>query len=113
MRPQRRAPIARSAVLLGSLSGVCRGTETAIGGRCVHSDTSAPPKSHRRPFKSISPKSGSKFPKEINSEKTPILGFGAAPINLLGGYRWPGASSIDRKTLRKIIRAEVGEAPPQ
>jgi hypothetical protein len=32
------------------------------------------------------------------------------PINLLGGYRWPGASSIDRETLRKILRAEIGEA---
>ena len=76
-----------------------------------HPDISPPPKPHQRPFKSISPKSGSKFPREINGVKTPVLGFGAAPINLLGGYRWPGASPIDRKTLRKILRAEIGEAP--
>ena len=38
------------------------------------------------------------------------FGLGGAPINLLGGYRWPGASSIDRETLRKILRAEIGEA---
>jgi hypothetical protein len=75
-----------------------------------HPDGSPPPKTHQRPFKSISPKSGSKFPKKINGVKTPIFGLGGAPINLLGGYRWPGASSIDRETLRKILRAEIGEA---
>ena len=30
------------------------------------------------------------------------------PINVLGGYRWPGAVSIDRDLLRKIVRAEIG-----
>jgi endogenous inhibitor of DNA gyrase (YacG/DUF329 family) len=33
----------------------------------------------------------------------------SVPLNLLGGYRWPGAGSIDRATLRKILRAEIGE----
>jgi endogenous inhibitor of DNA gyrase (YacG/DUF329 family) len=33
----------------------------------------------------------------------------SVPLNLLGGYRWPGARSIDRGTLRKILRAEIGE----
>jgi hypothetical protein len=31
------------------------------------------------------------------------------PLNLLGGYRWPSAVSIDRDLLRKIIRAEIGD----
>jgi endogenous inhibitor of DNA gyrase (YacG/DUF329 family) len=33
----------------------------------------------------------------------------SVPLNLLGGYRWPGAGSIERATLRKILRAEIGE----
>src|SRR6516162_9702809 len=33
VRPERRAPIARSALLLGSLSSICRGPETIVGGR--------------------------------------------------------------------------------
>jgi hypothetical protein len=69
-----------------------------------------PPQTHQRPFKSISPKSGSKIHKEINGVKTPILEVGAMPINLLGGYRWPSAPRLHRETLRKILRAEVGEA---
>jgi endogenous inhibitor of DNA gyrase (YacG/DUF329 family) len=32
----------------------------------------------------------------------------SVPLNLLGGYRWPGAGSIDGETLRKILRAEIG-----
>ena len=32
-----------------------------------------------------------------------------APLNILGGQRWPGATPIDRKTLTKIIRAEIGD----
>ena len=75
-----------------------------------HPDGSPAPKTHQRPFKSISPKSGPKIPKKINGVKTPILGVGAVPINLLGGYHWPGANSIDRETLRKILRAEICEA---
>jgi len=76
-----------------------------------HLDSSPLPETHQRSFKSISPKSGPKIPKKINGVKTPIFEFGAVPINLLGGHRWPGASSIDRETLRKILRAEIGEAP--
>jgi len=75
-----------------------------------HRDTSPPPKTHQRPFKSISSKNGRKIPKEINGVKTPILEVRDAPINLLGGYRWPRAHSLDRETLRKILRAEIGEA---
>jgi len=30
------------------------------------------------------------------------------PLNVLGGYRWPGAIRVDSKTGRKIVRAEVG-----
>ena len=72
-------------------------------------NSASPPKTHQQSLKSISPKSGPKIPKEINGVKTPIFGLGAVPINLLGGYRWPGAHSLDRETLRKILRAEIGE----
>jgi hypothetical protein len=30
------------------------------------------------------------------------------PLNLLGGYRWPNAVSVDPAVLRTIIRREVG-----
>jgi len=30
------------------------------------------------------------------------------PLNVLGGYRWPNAVSVDRDVLRKVIRAEIG-----
>jgi endogenous inhibitor of DNA gyrase (YacG/DUF329 family) len=33
------------------------------------------------------------------------------PLNILGGYRWPNADAIDRELLRKIVRAEIGDAP--
>ena len=69
----------------------------------------SPPKTHQRSFKSMPPKSGSKTPRKINGVEMPLLGLGAVPINLLGGYRWPGARSLDRETLRKILRAEIGE----
>jgi hypothetical protein len=32
-----------------------------------------------------------------------------APLNILGGHHWPSATPIDRKTLAKIIRAEIGD----
>jgi endogenous inhibitor of DNA gyrase (YacG/DUF329 family) len=38
--------------------------------------------------------------------------FGSSiPLNILGGYRWPNASGIERELLRKIVRAEIGGAP--
>ena len=30
------------------------------------------------------------------------------PFNVLGGYRWAGAVSVDRDVLRKVVRAELG-----
>jgi|SRR6516162_3370419 len=30
------------------------------------------------------------------------------PFNVLGGHRWPGAVSVGRDLLRKIIQAEIG-----
>jgi hypothetical protein len=30
------------------------------------------------------------------------------PLNVLGGYRWPNAVGVERDTLRKIVRAEIG-----
>ena len=32
-----------------------------------------------------------------------------APLNILGGHHWPSATAIDRKTLAKIFRAEIGD----
>jgi hypothetical protein len=32
----------------------------------------------------------------------------STPFNILGGYRWPDAVSVERDLLRKIIRAEIG-----
>ena len=31
------------------------------------------------------------------------------PLNVLGGYRWPNASGVERELLRKIVRAEIGD----
>jgi hypothetical protein len=33
------------------------------------------------------------------------------PLNILGGYRWPNAGGVEPELLRKILRAEIGEAP--
>ena len=30
------------------------------------------------------------------------------PLNVLGGYRWPGATLIEPELLHKVIRAEIG-----
>jgi hypothetical protein len=35
-----------------------------------------------------------------------------APLNILGGHHWPSATATDRKTLAKIIRAEIGRSDP-
>jgi hypothetical protein len=32
------------------------------------------------------------------------------PLNILGGYRWPDSTAVDRKLLNAIIRAEIGGA---
>jgi hypothetical protein len=46
----------------------------------------------------------------IGWEKTrPSVSAKGAPLNILGGQRWPGATPIYRKTLAKIIRAEIGD----
>src|SRR5262249_24671305 len=31
------------------------------------------------------------------------------PLNVLGGYRWPGATPVEPEVLRKIVRAELGK----
>ena len=43
-----------------------------------------------------------------NSELRAAKSGSSIPFNVLGGYRWPDATPIDRDLLRKIIRAEVG-----
>jgi hypothetical protein len=35
----------------------------------------------------------------------------AFPTNLLGGYRWPGARRLDRRTMANILSREIGEPP--
>jgi hypothetical protein len=37
----------------------------------------------------------------------------SVPLNLLGGYRWPGAEPLDADTREKIYWAEIGEPPGQ
>jgi hypothetical protein len=49
------------------------------------------------------PKSASK----INGLQGVITGS-SIPFNVLGGYRWPNAVSVDPAVLRTIIRREVG-----
>jgi endogenous inhibitor of DNA gyrase (YacG/DUF329 family) len=44
-----------------------------------------------------------------NNGLQPAKSGSSTPLNLLGGYRWPGAGSVDRETVRKILRAEIGE----
>jgi hypothetical protein len=36
---------------------------------------------------------------------------GSTPLNLLGGYRWPGAASVAPELRRAILTAEVGGQP--
>jgi hypothetical protein len=35
--------------------------------------------------------------------------YAGAPLNLLGGYRWPDAPKLDAKTAEIICRCEIGE----
>ncbi len=47
------------------------------------------------------------------SNKTNVLqgqkSGSSIPFNVLGGYRWPNAA-VDRGLLRRIVRAEIGDA---
>jgi hypothetical protein len=54
-------------------------------------------------------KSSSKF-NALQRPKTRGLGFGKAPLNLLGGgeWRWPGPPQLDATTRAKIVCAEIG-----
>jgi endogenous inhibitor of DNA gyrase (YacG/DUF329 family) len=54
-------------------------------------------------------KSSSKF-NALQRPKTRRLGFGKAPLNLLGGgeWRWPGKTQLDATTRAKIVCAEIG-----
>jgi hypothetical protein len=42
----------------------------------------------------------------INAENRPFVR--SNPLNLLGGYRWPDAASIEPELRRAIMSAEVG-----
>jgi endogenous inhibitor of DNA gyrase (YacG/DUF329 family) len=54
-------------------------------------------------------KSSSKF-NALQRSKTRRLGFGKAPLNLLGGgeWCWPGTTQLDAPTRSKIVCAEIG-----
>ena len=43
-----------------------------------------------------------------NSELQGAKSGSSIPLNVLGGYRWPGATSIEPELLHKVIRAEIG-----
>jgi hypothetical protein len=43
-----------------------------------------------------------------NNELPGAKSGSSIPLNLLGGYRWPGATKPDRKVLENILRAEIG-----
>jgi hypothetical protein len=48
-----------------------------------------------------------------NAARGTLIGPHDPPINILGGYRWPGAARIDSKTMSKITRAEIAEPPTE
>jgi endogenous inhibitor of DNA gyrase (YacG/DUF329 family) len=50
------------------------------------------------------------LPNKVNVLRARHTGS-SVPLNLLGGHRWPNAVNIDRDLLRKIVRAEIGDAP--
>jgi hypothetical protein len=39
-----------------------------------------------------------------------IFGDRPLPLNVLGGYRWPDSTAVDRKLLNGIIRTEIAGA---
>jgi hypothetical protein len=43
-----------------------------------------------------------------NNELRGAKSGSSIPLNILGGYRWPGVTPVDSETMRKIVRAEVG-----
>ena len=45
-----------------------------------------------------------------NNELQGLKSGSSIPLNLLGGHRWPNADAIDRDLLRKIVKAEIGDA---
>ena len=38
----------------------------------------------------------------------PTLGDRPLPLNIMSGYRWPGATALDKALLRAIIQREIG-----
>jgi hypothetical protein len=60
-----------------------------------------PPPIHRSSEPSSSPR------RSLKKENGRAL-MALPALNILGGHHWPGATPIDRKTLAKVIRAEIG-----
>src|SRR5215831_20282859 len=44
-----------------------------------------------------------------NNELRGAKSGSSIPLNVLGGYRWPGATPVEPEVLRKIVRAELGK----
>src|SRR5262249_6980549 len=42
-----------------------------------------------------------------NNELRGAKSGSSIPLNVLGGYRWPGAAPIEPEVLRKVVRAEI------
>jgi hypothetical protein len=58
-------------------------------------------------------KNGESRPKTKATSKTSSPDFAdRAPLNILGGYRWPNGRAVDRELMQKIIRVEIGGRAP-
>jgi hypothetical protein len=49
----------------------------------------------------------------LQGQKTGSSPYANAPLNILGGgsFRWPGTPRLDARTLKNILRSEIGAAP--
>jgi hypothetical protein len=54
----------------------------------------------------------SRLKTEAKSETSSTDFADRAPLNILGGYRWPNGRAVDRELVQKIIRVEIGGRAP-
>jgi hypothetical protein len=74
------------------------------------------PKPNKRPYRIKNPVVGqdsgsvTQPPKNCReNSKLQVANSGSSiPLNVLGGYQWPGAPKIDSETLERIRRLEIG-----
>src|SRR5215472_98534 len=45
-----------------------------------------------------------------NNELRGAKSGSSIPLNVLGGYRWPDALSVESEVLRKLVRVELGSS---